>query len=295
MNFDVGNILTHAGQISWRQKSIWGLLILPMLASFLPLILFLVLFLAFIWAAEADVPGIIYAILGIVFLLLVVVSTATNFMIGAVFNSAATLGIIRANRGEGSTRFMDLLRDGTPYFWRIFGVTLVLNLIIMLGYVVFSLLALVLTLLTFGLASICIQPLTILLIPVIYLVMGIHEAALVSVVNGNMNVKDAIKHALHLVRAHVWKFIIISLIVYFGSSILGSIIFMPLMVPAFFLPILFELGKDVSMVGAALVFAFFFCIFMLIMILVSSALGVFVKTALDLTCLRLTQNDENQV
>jgi hypothetical protein len=295
MNFDVGNILTHAGQISWRHKSIWGLLILPMLASFLPLILFLVLFLAFIWAAEADVPGIIYAILGVVFLLLVVVSTATNFMIGAVCNSAATLGIIRANRGEGSTRFMDLLRDGTPYFWRILGVTLILNFIIMLGYAIFSLLALVLTLVTFGLATICIQPFTILLIPVMYLVIGIHEATLISVVDRGMNVKDAIRHALRLVRAHVWKFIIITLIVYFGSSILGSIIFMPLMVPAFFLPILFGLGKDVSLLAMVLIFAFFFCIFMLAMILVSSVLGVFMKTALDLTCLRLTQNDENQV
>lgn len=295
MNFDVGNILTHAGQISWRHKSIWGLLILPMLAGFLPLILFLVLFLAFIWAAEADAPGIIYAILGIVFLLSVVISIAVNYTIAAVFNSAATLGIIRANRGEGSTRFMDLLRDGTPYFWRILGVTLVINLTILLGYAVFSLFMIVLILITFGLASICIQPLTILLVPLMYLVMGIHEAALVSVVDGNMNVMEAIKHALYLVRAHVWKFIIISLIVYFGSSILGSIIFMPLMVPAFFLPFLFELGKDVSMVGMALIFAFFFCIFMLAMILVSSVLGVFMKTSLDLTCLRLTQNDENQV
>lgn len=295
MNFDLGDILTRAGQISWRHKSIWGLLVLPMLVAFLPFMLFLVLFLSIIWVAEADMPGAMYVAVGIAFLLLFVLSTAVNYAIGSVCSSAATLGIIRAERGEGSTRFMDLLRDGSPYFWRILGVMLVVNLTMSLAYTVFFLLALVLTLVTFGMASICLQPLMLLLTPLMFLMIGILEAAQVAVITRDMGVMDAVKYALQVVRAHVWKYVIITVIVYFGSSILSSVIIMPFMLPLFALPFLIEFGQEMSLLSVAVISILFFCVFIPVMILVSTVVGVFMKTSLDLTCLRLTQNPENQV
>ncbi|CAG0952363.1 hypothetical protein ANAEL_00137 [Anaerolineales bacterium] len=295
MNFDLGDTLTCAGKISWRHKSIWGLLMLPMLVAFVPFALFVVLFFSVIWVAEADLPGIAYAVLGIVFLLLFVLTTAVNYMVSSLCSSAATLGIIRAERGEGSTKLMDLLRDGRPYFWRILGVTLAVNLTLLLAYGIFTLLGLVLILVTFGMASICMQPIMLLLTPLMFLVIGITEAAEVAVITRDMSVMDAIKYACQVVRAHVWKYIGITLIVYFGTSILSSIVVVPLMMPAFALPLLLELGGEVSLLGMALISALFFCVFIPVMILVSSVMGVFMKTALDLTSLRLTQNAENQV
>lgn len=101
-----------------------------------------------------------------------------------------------------------------------------------------------------------------------------------------MNVMDAIKHALRVVRAHVWKYVIITLIVYFGSSILTSFIVMPLMLPAFIVPFLIGLGQEMSVQSVVLTSALFFCIFFPVMMLVSSVLGVFMKTSLDITYLR---------
>lgn len=295
MNFDISGILTRAGQITWKHKSIWGLLILPMIVAFLPFILFLIFFLAVMTITDGDISDTLFVILVLVFLMTLLVSTVVNYAVRSVSISAATLGVVRAERGEGSTKFMDLLRDGLPYFWRILGVMLVVNLTLGLVITILNLLAFLLIVVTIGMASICLQPLMLLLMPFMFLVIGALEAAQVAVIAEDMNVMDAIKHALQVVRAHVWKYVIITLIVYFGSSILTSFIIMPMMLPLVFVPFLLEFTHEMSMQSVALISVLFFSIFFPVLMLVSSVLGVFMKASLDLTYLRLTSPAEEQV
>jgi len=224
--------------------------------------------------------------------LIFVLSTLVNYAVRTASISAATLGVVRAERGEGSTKFMDLLRDGLPYFWRVFGVMMVVNLTVGLAFTIFFLLAFLLIIVTIGLAAICLQPIMILLTPLTFLVVAVLDAAQIAVIVEDMNVIDAIKHALQVVRTHVWKYVIITLIVYFGGSILSSVIVMPLMLPVAIVPFLIGFGQEMSTQSAALVSALFFCIFFPVMMLVSSVLGVFMKTSLDLTYLRLTSSAE---
>ena len=292
MSFDYSSILTRAGQITWKHKSIWGLLALPMVIAFLPFMLFSIFFLIVMTITKGDVPDFIYFSLALIFLLTIVISTIVNYAVRTVSSSAATLGIVRGERGEGSTKFMDLLRDGLPYFWRILGLMLVVNLTIGLVFTIFSMLAFMLIVVTIGMASFCIQPIMILLTPMMFLMIGVLEAAQIAIILENMSVMDAIKHALQVVRTHVWKYVIITLIVYFGSMILTSIVITPLMMPLFILPVLLEFGQEISMQSMALISVLFFCIFFPIMILISSLLGVFMKTSLNLTYLRLTSPAE---
>jgi hypothetical protein len=294
MNFDISGILTRAGLITWKHKSIWGLLMLPMIVAFLSFMLFLIFLLAVMTITDGNVSDTLFVILALVFLMTLLVSTIVNYGVRSVSISAATLGVVRAERGEGSTKFMDLLRDGLPYFWRILGVMLVVNLTLGLVITIFNLLAFLLIVVTIGMASICLQPLMLLLMPFMFLVIGALEAAQVAVIAEDMNVMGAIKHALQVVRAHVWKYVIITLIVYFGGSILSSFIITPLMLPVFLVPFLLGFGQEMSMQSAALISVLFFCIFFPVMILVSSVLGVFMKTSLDLTYLRLTAPLKNQ-
>ena len=227
MNFDLGNILTRSAQIPWKHKSIWGLLTLPMLVAFLPFLLFFIFFLILMGITEGNMPDFMYIGLALIFLLTLVISTIVNYAVRTVSISAATLGIIRAERGEGSTKFMDLLRDGLPYFWRILGVMAVINLTIGSAFTIFFMLAFLLIIITIGMAAICLQPIMILLTPMMFLMVGVMDAAQIAVIVQNMNVKDAVKHAFEVVRAHVWKYVVITLIVYFGGSVLSSIVIMP--------------------------------------------------------------------
>ena len=292
MNFDLGNILTRSGQISWRHKSIWGLLMLPMLVAFLPFLLFAVFFLVIMGIVEWNIPDFMYFGFTLIFLLILVLSTLVNYAVRTVSISAATLGVVRAERGEGSTKFMDLLRDGLPYFWRILGVMVIINLTIGLAFTIFFMLAFLLIIVTIGMASICLQPIMILLTPLTFLMVAVLDAAQIAVIVEDMNALDAVKHAFQVVRTHIWKYVIITLIVYFGGSILTSLVVMPLMLPLVILPFLLEFGQEMSMQGVTLITVLFFCIFFPVMMLVSSVLGVFMKASLDRTYLRLTSPAE---
>lgn len=288
MNFDYSNVLTRAAQLSWKHKSIWGLLLLPIVTGFLPFAVFIALFLIRIMIANAELPAFVDVIFVILFFLSLIFFGIFNYAVRAATGSAATLGIVRADRGEGSTRFMDLLRDGLPYFWRILGLMLIVNLTVGLALTLFNLLMFILIVVTIGMASICLQPILILLMPLIFLMSAVLEAAQAAILMEEMSVMDALKHALHVVRAHFWKYVIITMVIYFGSSILSSFLITPLMMPLFVFPFLLELGQEMSLQGTVLIALFFFCIFFPVMILLSSFLGVFMKTALNLTYRRLS-------
>ena len=293
MKFDYGNILTRSGQIIWKHKSLWALLTLPMVAAFLPFMLLLFLFLAALGVTKGHISENTFMVFGIAFFLLFIISTLVNFLASSLVNAAVTLGIVRAERGEGSTKFMDLLKDGAVYFWRVLGLMLATNLTIGLAFTIFNLLMLVLILVTIGMASICVQPIMLLLMPFSFLLVGALEAAEIAIIFEGKSVIDAIKRALQVVRANLWKYMAISAIVYFGSSILSSMIMTPLFAPIFILPFLLEAGRGISLTGVVLPIGLFSCIFFPVMILVSGTLGVFMKTSLNLTYLRLADPVEN--
>jgi hypothetical protein len=289
MNFDLGNILTKSWEIPWKHKSIWGLLALPIVIAFLPFLLFLVFFLILLGLTDGNIPDFIYTGLALIFMLTFLISILVNHAVRTAAMSAATLGIIRADRGEGSTTFMDLLKDGMPYFWRVLGVIMVIGLTISMAFTIFFMLVFVLTLVTFGMASICLQPIMLLLTPLMFLVAGVTEAAQMAVIVEDMSIMDAIKHAVQVVRAHIWKYVIITMIVYVGGSILSTIIFVPLTLPVMVIPFVMALGQEMSMQSVALICVLFFGIFFPVMMLVSSVLGVYMKTSLDITYLRLAK------
>lgn len=295
MNFNYGDILTNAWQTIWKHKSILGLLMVPMGVAFLPVLLFMVFVFIMVGSGKTDISETISAVLAFVLILFFVISSIANLAIRSASVSAATLGIVRAERGEGSTKFMDLVRDGVPYFWRILGVTLVVSLTIGLFFTVFFMLAFVLILVTIGMAAICLQPILILLTPLMLLMIGVLEAAQTAVIAEDMGVMAALQHALRVMRAHVWKYLVITLIVYFGSSLLSGFITIPLILPIFFVPFLLESGHEISMQGVALISVLFSCVFFPLMILIYGTSSAFMKTALDLTYLRLTQKTGKQV
>ena len=124
MNFDYGSLLIRAWQITWRHKAIWGLVILSILPSFLLFPLFLIPVFFLEGGGEAGSSDTTGLVLFILMPVIFIIAIAGNYVVGAAASSSATLGIVRAEHSVGSLRFMDLLRDGLAYFWRILGVML---------------------------------------------------------------------------------------------------------------------------------------------------------------------------
>ncbi len=281
MNFDYGNIFTRAFQITWKHKSFWLLLMIPVLISFLIFSGFAAP--VFLLEGNEDMLGLAFAIWGIVLLL----GMALSFVAGTAGATSVTLGILRAERGEGSTSLMDLIRDGLPYFGRALGATLIVQLTVGAVFTVFFLCMTALSLVTMGLASLFLQPIMILMTPLSFLMIAVMYAAIVAVIDEGLGAWEAVKRAVQVVREHVWKFVLISLIIYFGITILTSFLMVPVMIPAMAGPIFMETGMDMNGTTFALIFIPFICLFFIAMSLFSGVSGTFMAAAMEIAYLRL--------
>jgi hypothetical protein len=291
MNFDYGNILTRTLQISWKHKSFWGILALPIVISFA---IFPVMF-GFIFFIEENPTSDVSSILFIGFFAVFVILTLVSIVFQIFGFSAVSLGIVRAEKDEGSLRFMDLLQDSRKYFWRQFRVFLIVQLSIGLIFTLFLVFVFVSSIVTMGLASFCLQPIMILLTPLMFLVLGVLEAAHTAVITENLSAWDAVKRGFEIVRQHIWKYIILTIIIYFGVMILSSIITFPMIIPFMAFPFFMESGIEMTNPAIISIMVLFTCIFFPVMALFSGISQTILKTSLTLTYLRLTQKDENRV
>ncbi|HNE04369.1 MAG TPA: hypothetical protein PLT08_07610 [Anaerolineales bacterium] len=283
MNFDYGNILTRALKLTWKHKSFWLLLMIPVFISFM-ILAAIILPVIFLTENEESMTLIMVLWAGIV-----IFGFFASFIIGAVSMNAVTLGILRAERGEGSTALMDVVRDSFQYFKNAFGAVLIVQLSVGAVFTVFFLCMTALTLVTMGIASICLQPIMLLLTPLSFLVGAVLYGALVAVIDEGLGALDAVKRAVQVVRDHVWKFVVISLIAYFGSMIVSSIFTFPFMIPAMFGPALIESGVDITGNTFALIFIPFLCIFGVLMAFVSGVTGTFIAASMEISYLQLSR------
>lgn len=284
MNFDYGNILTRSFQLTWKHKSFW-------LFSMLPMIIGIFIFAAliapvFLLDGSDDEMTTLVLVLWVI---VMVIGGIVSLLVGTAGSASLMLGILRAERGEGSTSFMDLLRDGFQYFGRTLAVILILQFSIGAVFTVFILCIALLSFVTMGLASICLQPVMILLTPVSFLVVALMDGALVAVIDEDLGAWDAIKRAYQVVREHVWKFVILTIIIYFGSTILSGILVFPAMIPAMAAPIMME--ADAGGRAMFLIFGAFACLFFPLMTLFSGIVGTLMTAVLGLSYLRLAHSD----
>ncbi len=293
MNFDYGDLLTRSLQITWRNKMLWILSALPMLISFLVIPVFL---LPTYFHDAYDLRGDIESVIVTAMFVSMIVLMAASFAVAAYSMSAATLGVLRAEKGEGSLAFLELLRDGGKYFWRVLGVMLVINLTIGMAFTLFFLCVFVSIVVTMGMASICFQPIMIIIAPLSFFAVVIMESAESAVVVDDLGVMDALKRAFALVRTHFWKYALITLIIYLAGSILSSFLLFPFMVPFFGLGV-FAASSFPGMEPRffPLIITGFMCILFPLMYVIRGVTLTFIKSALSLAYLQLTRAAESQV
>ena len=272
---------------------LWALSAIPMIVSFLylPLLMIPVFFLPdtngqreMFQSAEIILPIIFFVIFGILFVV--------SFVLGGVSMSATSLGVLRAERGEDGLSFASLLSDSRQYVGRILAVALIIGLTIGLVFTLFFLMGPVLTVVTMGIASICLQPIVILITPLSFLVLGVYESAQAAVIVDDMSALDAVKRGLNIVRENIWKYVIITLVIYVGSSIIMSFFMVPLMAPMFAFSFFasseqFNPGMmEVTLLG-------FMCLFFPFMVAFQSIVMTFMKSTFFLSYLRLTRPKED--
>jgi hypothetical protein len=230
MNFDLGEVLTRARQITWRYKNLWLAGIAISLVSLLLAPISLALnpaFSSFVVPSEVDrqLPSIMLANTSAILLMILSIPI---FVIGI---SIPSLGAFQLEQGSENVNFGQLVRGVLPYFWRISGIVLLVWGGMFLAVVILLVSVIFLSLITLGLGLLCVFPLFILLIIMAILGYALMEQGVSAVLVDNLRVSGALQRAWELVQKNLSVMTSMSLMNYVIAIVAIMIVSLPIMIP----------------------------------------------------------------
>jgi hypothetical protein len=227
---------------------------------------------------------IIIAILVAVALIVLAILLATVGRVGLI------RGTVKAEQGATKLTFGELWRDGLAYFWRVFGLNLVIGLVIIVALVVLAFLGVILSVGTLGIFLICLIPLLCLIIPIMWLVSIIIEQANVALVAENLDIIAAIKRGWQVFIDNIGSMIVMGLILVVGVGLIGgAIIGLPLLAVATPAVLGIATGVLENTRNGIILSVVLFLIYLPFLLVFSGILRAYTQSAWALTFLRLTR------
>jgi hypothetical protein len=297
MNFNFGEVLSRAWQIIWRHKVLWifgifagcsrggggsgggggggggtgtGNQPFPELERTMEQL--------GRWISE---NAWIVAVFVLFLLLLIVLSV----FLGTIGRIGLIRGTYQAERGDQPLVFGDLFSGSMPYFWRVFGLSL---LIVLIALVIFIPLALF-GVITAGVGFLCMLPLICLLIPAMWALSVVIEQANAAIVIENLGIGDGFRKGWEVVRSHPGPMIVLALIVFIGSGVVGFLLALPII--AAVLPLVF--GAASSNSGALWTGVACIAVYFPILLVLNGILTAYMQSVWTLTYMRLTRPQDN--
>ncbi len=311
MNFNFGEVLTRAWQIIWKHKVLW---IFGILAScgrggggnsgsggknnfngsspnLPPQVMQW-----FQWIQEHLTQ----------FIVITVALLCIIWMLAAFLSAIGKIGLIRgtsqAEGGAKSLIFGQLFSESTPYFWRIFGLSLILGLPILIFVGVLAVGGLVLGISAMsgsgaatGLGALTMVPLMLgcvcLLVPVIFVVGMILRQSERAIVLEELGVMPAISRGWEIFRANLGPIILMTIILAVIGFVVGLVIAIPILIIVIPAMIAFFAGGAQSTIPLIFM-AVCFCLYLPVLLLLNGILTAYSESAWTLTFLRLTHKPD---
>jgi hypothetical protein len=232
----------------------------------------------------------VLTILIIGFILVMLVLVILAIFLSTIGKIGIIRGTLAVEAGASRLTFGQLFSESTPYFWRVFGLNLLVGLLGALlggGIAAFTVLG---TIATLGIGLICLIPILCLLVPFFIGLALVTEQASIAIVTENVGIMDGLRHGWNVITANLGPIILMGLILGLGvGGVVGSLLFAPFL--AIFAPIVLGLiatsGELVT--GTLVVSGLLALVYLPIFLALNGALTSYVQTAWTLTYLRLTR------
>lgn len=299
MNY--GEVLSRAWQIIWKHKALWIFGILAGCASSgggggqgnlinysfgsneMPPGME-----NFFRQFEQLTDGQIALIAGVGFVLMIFLIVLAIFL-STVGRIGLYRGTMLADRGDASLPFGELFRGAMPYFWRVFFLNLLLGLVIFVIVLLLIGVGILGTVITFGIAFLCLIPLMCLAIPVGWLVWIWVEQANIAIVVENLRITEALRRGWQVFRDNLGIMIVMGLILIVGFGLIGGLI---ISAPLFLVAVPAILGAAIggrASESTGLVIAgLCLVVYLPVLIVLSGILKAYIESAWTLTYLRIT-------
>jgi hypothetical protein len=300
MSINIGEILGSAGRIFWKHKVLWvfGILASCTASQYTPGNNVSYSFsegdLGNLPAGVEDTlnrlfenPALIVGSIALV--------TALICVLVLLFLALAVLGriglITGAQKGDaGAERltFQELFQASKPYFWRVFGLSILLGLggfVLVLLFVVFFMVFAVVTL---GLALLCLIPLICLLVPLGWLVVVLIEQAEIAIVLEDRDIPGGLSRGWQVINTNWGPVIVMGLILILGSAVVSVLLALPFFLLAFPTMLAFISGGPSAQQTALIALLVCGCLYVPILIFANGLVQTYYHSAWTLTFLRLT-------
>ncbi len=235
----------------------------------------------------SDIPWWVFLLIGLAILALV----ALCIFLGLT----GRIGLIRGSRvaDEGAERlgFSELFSVSLKYFWRVFGLNLLVGLAVGLALLIIMLPFVLLVLGTLGVAFLCLLPLLCVIIILAWVVAVILELANVALVSDDLGIMAALSRGWETARANLGPVIVMGLILGIGGWLVGLIIALPVILvvlPAGLGVVVGELAGSRGVLATGLVTAgVCLAVYLPVLVVAQGVLTAYIQSAWTLTYRRL--------
>lgn len=293
MNLDIGEVLSRAWQITWKYKVLWmiGILMGLFTSIMFPLMFSPLLLPVLMQNSRTNLVPILAVMIGLVILLLLFILVL--YPVSVLSQTSLTLGVLNANEEKTENlSVMDLIKRSFPFFWRVLGLVILYAVGTGLIILIFQAVLVLLTIVTFGLAALCMIPFTLLMYPLLFGSIVWMEQAMNGIVVDNMKIEEAVRQGWSLLRNNLASFTLMALVIYFGIGLVTGALMMPMMIPFFILP--FSFIEHHTNWPILVISISWTLVFIPLFALLSGFSMVFIKSTWVLTYLRFTRNPKLQ-
>lgn len=312
MNFDFGEVLTRAWQITWKYKILWVFGILASCtrgggnggggnsggggssggpgngSDFDPNNLFPRDMLREAGRWLNDNWWIIALIV-----LAVIVLILLSYYLGTIGRIALIKGTFKAEQGVESMSFGELWSESQPYFWRVFG----LSFLIGLAFLVILLPIVAIGILSAGIGFVCLLPLICILVPIAWVINVVLEQANAAIVLEDKSMSAGFKRGWEISKNNIGPMFVMALILMIGGAIIGIIIALPIIimvVPVALGAATIGASGDTTSLSVPMIIGLACCVlYFPVLLTINGALTTYIQTAWTLTFMRLTKPQDN--
>jgi hypothetical protein len=237
--------------------------------------------------AQPD-PAVIALLIGAgIFFILAVIVLAILF--GTIGRIGLIRGTVEAEHGAERLTFGQLWREGLKYFWRVFGLNLLVGIVIFIAFMVILFSGIALSIATLGLFLLCLLPLMCLFIPLMWAISVVIEQANVALVVENLGITEAIGRGWRVVRDNIGSMLVMSLVLILGVGLIGGIIIgLPMLIVSAPAMIGAVNGGAAALRNGLLVSGLLFLLYLPVLFLLSGILRSYTSSAWTLTFMKLT-------
>jgi len=221
-----------------------------------------------------------------VFVILVLVLLVLSIFLGTIGRIGLIKGTYQAERGAERLIFGEVFSESMPYFWRVFGLSLLIGLLFLLLFLPLIFFGII----TAGIGFLCILPLLCILIPISWGVMVVIEQANAAIVLEDLGIGDGLRRGWEVVKANIGTMILMALILFIGSAVVGIVLAIPLIVAV--VPLVIGSAAGVERTPL-LIFGVCCAVYLPILLILNGILTAYIQSAWTLTFMRLTKPQDN--